>query len=49
MYDPLDDVFVEHVAGWNDQVEYNEDDNDDNNDDDNDDNNDDDNDDDNAS
>ena len=25
LYDPEDDEFVEHVAGWNDQVEYDED------------------------
>ena len=25
MYDPEEEEFVEHVAGWNDQVEYDED------------------------
>ena len=25
LYDPADDKFVAHVAGWNDRVEYDED------------------------
>ena len=25
LYDPVEDEFMEHVAGWNDQVEYDED------------------------
>ena len=25
LYDPVEDEFVKHVAGWNDRVEYDED------------------------
>ena len=25
LYDPADDEFVSHIAGWNDRVEYDED------------------------